>query len=78
MLDCVADTVRQWAAVRRGPETRPRLFRPHLGKPDQHAKRAKKALDDAKISYQETAGEEYELSNKAGLEEGTKTDRLRI
>jgi hypothetical protein len=66
VLDCVADTVRQWAAVRRGLETRPRLFRSRLGKPDQHAKRAKKALDEAKISYQETAGEEYELSNKAG------------
>jgi hypothetical protein len=32
----------------------------------QHAKRAKKALDEAKISYQETAAEEHELPNKAG------------
>jgi hypothetical protein len=32
----------------------------------EDARRAKKALDDAKISYQETAAEEYELPNKAG------------
>ncbi|MGO9084902.1 MAG: ACT domain-containing protein [Candidatus Sulfotelmatobacter sp.] len=32
----------------------------------EDAKRAKKALDEAKISYQETAAEEYELPNKAG------------
>ena len=32
----------------------------------EDAKRAKKALDEAKISYQETVAEEYELSNKAG------------
>ncbi|MGO9125713.1 MAG: hypothetical protein ACLP6G_12605 [Terriglobales bacterium] len=32
----------------------------------EDAKRAKKALDNAKISYQETAAEEYELPNKAG------------
>ena len=32
----------------------------------QHAKRAKKALDEAKISYQEIAAEECELPNKAG------------
>ena len=29
-------------------------------------RRAKKALDEAKISYQETAAEEIELANKAG------------
>ena len=29
-------------------------------------RRAKKALDEAKISYQEAATEEYELPNKAG------------
>jgi len=29
-------------------------------------RRAKKALDEAKISYQETAAEGYELPNKAG------------
>src|SRR5216683_8108716 len=32
----------------------------------QDARRAKKVLDEAKISYQETAAEEYELPNKAG------------
>jgi predicted amino acid-binding ACT domain protein len=32
----------------------------------EDAKRAEKALDQAKISYQETAAEEYELPNKAG------------
>src|SRR5579863_6083517 len=32
----------------------------------EDAKRAKKALDEAKISYQETATEQYELPNKAG------------
>ena len=32
----------------------------------EDAKRAKKALNEAKISYQETAAEEYELPNKAG------------
>jgi len=32
----------------------------------EDAKRAKKVLDEAKISYQETAAEEYELPNKAG------------
>jgi hypothetical protein len=32
----------------------------------EDVKRAKKALDEAKISYQETAAEEYELPNKAG------------
>ncbi|MGA2858787.1 MAG: ACT domain-containing protein [Candidatus Sulfotelmatobacter sp.] len=32
----------------------------------EDAKRAKKALDEAKISYQEAAAEEYELPNKAG------------
>jgi hypothetical protein len=32
----------------------------------EDAKRAKKALDEAKISYQETAAEQYELPNKAG------------
>jgi len=32
----------------------------------EDARRAKKALDEAKISYQETAAEEYELPNKAG------------
>jgi hypothetical protein len=30
------------------------------------ARRAKKALDDARISYQETPAEEYELANKPG------------
>jgi hypothetical protein len=32
----------------------------------EDSKRAKKALDEARISYQETAAEEYELPNKAG------------
>jgi len=32
----------------------------------EDARRAKKALDEAKIPYQETAAEEYELPNKAG------------
>lgn len=32
----------------------------------EDARRAKKALDEAKISYQETAAEQYELPNKAG------------
>jgi hypothetical protein len=32
----------------------------------EDARRAKKALDEAKISYQETAAEEFELPNKAG------------
>jgi hypothetical protein len=32
----------------------------------EDARRAKKALDDAKILYQETTAEEYELPNKAG------------
>jgi hypothetical protein len=32
----------------------------------EDGRRAKKALDEAKISYQETAAEEYELPNKAG------------
>jgi len=32
----------------------------------EDARRAKKALDEAKISYQETAAEGYELPNKAG------------
>jgi len=32
----------------------------------EDARRAKKALDDAKISYKETAAEEYEIPNKAG------------
>jgi len=32
----------------------------------EDARRAKKALDEAKISYQETVAEEYELPNKAG------------
>jgi hypothetical protein len=32
----------------------------------EDARRARKALDEAKISYQETAAEEYELPNKAG------------
>ena len=31
-----------------------------------NAARAKKALDDAKIAFQETAAEEYELPNKPG------------
>jgi hypothetical protein len=32
----------------------------------EDARRAKKALNDAKISYKETAAEEYKLPNKAG------------
>ena len=32
----------------------------------EDARRAKKALDEAKIAYQETVAEEYELPNKAG------------
>jgi len=32
----------------------------------EDGRRAKKALDEAKVSYQETAAEAYELSNKAG------------
>ena len=32
----------------------------------QDSRRAKKALDEAKLSYQETAAEEYELPNKPG------------
>ena len=32
----------------------------------EDAKRAKKALNEAKISYRETVAEEYELPNKAG------------
>lgn len=32
----------------------------------EDARRARKALDEAKISYQETAAEERELPNKAG------------
>jgi hypothetical protein len=32
----------------------------------EDARRAKKALDEAKITYQETMAEEYELSNKPG------------
>jgi hypothetical protein len=32
----------------------------------EDAKRARKALDEAKISYQEAAAEEFELPNKAG------------
>ena len=32
----------------------------------EDARRAKKALDEAKIQYQERAAEEYELPNKAG------------
>jgi hypothetical protein len=32
----------------------------------EDARRAKKALDEAKITYQETIAEEYELPNKAG------------
>ncbi len=32
----------------------------------EDARRAKKALDEANISYRETAVEEYELPNKAG------------
>ena len=32
----------------------------------EDSRRAKKALDEAKFQYQETAAEEYELRNKAG------------
>ena len=32
----------------------------------EDAKKAKKALEDARISYQETAAEQHELPNKAG------------
>lgn len=32
----------------------------------EDARRAKKALDEAKISYQETAAQQYELPNKTG------------
>lgn len=32
----------------------------------EDARRAKKALDEARLSYQETAAEEYELPNKPG------------
>lgn len=32
----------------------------------EDARRAKKALDSARIAYQETPAEQYELSNKAG------------
>ena len=32
----------------------------------EDARRAKKAMDEAKLSYQETAAEEYELPNKPG------------
>jgi len=32
----------------------------------EDARRAKKALDEAKLSYQETPAEEYELANKPG------------
>jgi len=32
----------------------------------EDARRARKALDEARISYRETAAEEYELPNKAG------------
>lgn len=32
----------------------------------EDARRAKKALDEAKILYQETTAEEYELPNRAG------------
>ena len=32
----------------------------------EDARRAKKALDEARISYQETAAEQYELPNRAG------------
>jgi hypothetical protein len=32
----------------------------------EDARRAKKALDEAKIQFQETAAEQYELPNKAG------------
>jgi hypothetical protein len=32
----------------------------------EDSRRAKKALDEVKVSYQETAAEEYELPNKPG------------
>ena len=32
----------------------------------EDARRAKKALDDARLSYKETTAEEYELTNKPG------------
>jgi hypothetical protein len=32
----------------------------------EHPKRAKKVLEDAKLSYQETEAEQYELPNKPG------------
>jgi hypothetical protein len=32
----------------------------------EDAKRAKKALDEARVAYRETIAEEYELPNKAG------------
>jgi len=32
----------------------------------EDARRARKALDGARVSYQETAAEEYELANKPG------------
>ena len=32
----------------------------------EDARRAKKAMDEAKLSYQETAADEYELPNKPG------------
>lgn len=32
----------------------------------ENEKRARKALDEAKVSYQETAAEEHELANKPG------------
>jgi len=32
----------------------------------EDAKRARKALDEARVSYQETAAQEYELANKPG------------
>jgi hypothetical protein len=39
----------------------------------ENAARAKKALDAARISYQETTAEEYELPNKAGALAGCLT-----
>jgi len=32
----------------------------------EDARRARKALDEARVSYQETAAEDYELANKPG------------
>ena len=32
----------------------------------EHAKRAKKALDEAKLAYEETGAEQFELANKPG------------